>query len=126
MRGGVKAVPLSTSPFDDSDGILSRQLGLWMQQNISMGRHFVVFDDRRYGREKHPLIEFLEIVPTGKIEVLARMLHVVLDEPGYRRHTAVPRPLGFLRMAIDASTGKNARHGWGNIRSPKQRRAGAV
>ena len=119
-------MPLSTSPFDDSDGILSRQLGLWMQQNISMGRHFVVFDDGRYGREKHPLIEFLEIVPTGKIEVLARMFHVVLDEPGNRRHTAVPRPLSFLRVTIDASVGKHAGYRRRNVSTRQQRCAGSV
>jgi hypothetical protein len=60
-----------------------------------MGQHFVVFDDRCDGREKHPLIDLLETIPTRKIEVLAGMLHVVLDEPGHGRHMAIPRPLGF-------------------------------
>ena len=54
------------------------------------------------------------------------MLHVVLDEPGNRRHMAVPRPLGFLRMAVDASVGKHVRYRRGNVRTRQQRRAGSV
>ncbi len=91
-----------------------------------MGRHFVVFDDRRYGREKHSLIHWLEIIPTRKVEVLSGVLHVVFDEPGNRRHTAVPRPLGFLRVAVHASVGKHAGYRRGNVRTRQQRRAGSV
>jgi hypothetical protein len=50
-----------------------------MDHDISMRRHFVVFDDRRYGGEKHSLIYLLEIIPTRKVKVLAGVLHVVLD-----------------------------------------------
>jgi hypothetical protein len=50
-----------------------------MDHDIAMGRHFVVFDDRRYGREEHSLIHWLEIIPTRKVEVLAGVLHVVFD-----------------------------------------------
>ena len=91
-----------------------------------MRRHFVVFDDGRYGSEKHSLIDLRQIIPPRQIEVLAGMLHVVLDDPGNRRHTAVPRPLSFLRVAVDASLGKHAGYRRGNVRTRQQRRAGSV
>src|SRR5579863_6240779 len=91
-----------------------------------MGRHFVVFDYGRDGGEKHSLIHLLEIIPTGKVEVLAGVLHVVLDEPGNRRHTAVPRPLSFLRVTIDASVGKHAGYRRRNVSTRQQRCAGSV
>ena len=97
-----------------------------MDHDISMRRHFVVFDDGRYGREKHSLIHFLQTIPTGKVEVLAGVLHVVLDEPGNRRHTAVPRPLSSLRVTIDASVLNNAGYRWGNVSTGQQGCAGPV
>src|ERR1700721_1412835 len=97
-----------------------------MDHDISMRGDFVVFDDGLYGREKHSLIHFLQSIPTGKVEVLAGVLHVVLDEPGNRRHTAVPRPLSFLRVTIDASILNHAGYRWGNVSTRQQGRAGTV
>ena len=91
-----------------------------------MRRHFVVFDDGRDGSEKHPLVDFLQTIPTGKVEVLAGVLHIVLDEPGNRRHTAVPRPLSSLRVTIDASILNHAGYRRGNVRTRQQGRAGTV
>jgi hypothetical protein len=86
-----------------------------MQYNVFVGRHFAVFDHCRDGGEKHALIGCPETIPPGKVEVLASMLHVAFDKPRNRRDMTVPRPSGFLRMAVDASVGKNLRHGWRDI-----------
>ena len=80
-----------------------------------MGRHFPVFDHRRDCREKKPLLGRVETIPTRKIEVLAGMLYVILDKPGNRRDVAVPRPTGFLGMAVDAGVGKYVRYGRSNF-----------
>ena len=65
-RGCSEAATLGASPLDDPNGVFGRQLRFRVQHNIFMGRHFVVFDDRRDGREKHPLIGFLRDHPNAK------------------------------------------------------------
>jgi hypothetical protein len=91
-----------------------------------MGRHFVVFDDGRNSSETHPLVDFLQIIPARKIKVLAGMLHVILYEPGKRGHEAVPRPSGFLRVAVDASVRKHGGYRRGNVRARQQWPGGSI
>src|SRR5262245_9911749 len=40
------------------------------------------------------------IRPAGEVETLPPFSNVVGEPPGNRRHVAVPRPLGFMRVAV--------------------------
>jgi hypothetical protein len=39
-------------------------------------------------------------VPFGKIELPAASIHIALDQPGDRREVRIPRPAGFVAVAI--------------------------
>jgi hypothetical protein len=66
------------------------------------------------------------MIPARKIQVLASMLHVTLDQPRNRRHVAVPGPSRILGVAIDAGMTKNNRYWRGNVCAQQQWRAGSI
>ena len=65
--GRPKPTTLGMRPLDDLNGIIRRQFHLGVKYNIPMERHFPVFDHRRDGRQKHPLLGRVETIPAREI-----------------------------------------------------------